>query len=264
MESEFVNSRFLVESANVKFPSLPTESGEVLFVHPDSFIDFVENHLNSIQVPFTLLTHGSDYTFPYHYRKQSFKLLRNPFLIQWYAQNCIEPVGKLKQIPIGLNYKDPASWQEYQSTIEKLRKNSPEKRNKILGNFQFQMNTYYRFDRHDAVEKIPKPLIEYQEERLPIIQMLEHMATYKFIASPFGNGFDCHRTWEALAVGCIPIIHTSGLDPMFKGLPVLIIINWSDITEELLDSFFPETSQLEKLTQKYWVNLLYAPANTLT
>jgi hypothetical protein len=78
------------------------------------------------------------------------------------------------------------------------------------------------------------------------------MINYKYVLSPHGNGLDCHRTWEALILGCIPIMKTSALDPMFDGLPVLIVKNWSDVTQELLDTFVPQTN-LEKLHTSYWL-----------
>ena len=31
------------------------------------------------------------------------------------------------------------------------------------------------------------------------------MSRHAFVYSPIGNGFDCHRTWEALSLGCIVI-----------------------------------------------------------
>lgn len=31
------------------------------------------------------------------------------------------------------------------------------------------------------------------------------MSQHAFVYSPIGNGFDCHRTWEALCLGCIVI-----------------------------------------------------------
>ena len=81
------------------------------------------------------------------------------------------------------------------------------------------------------------------------------MIKYKYVISPHGNGLDCHRTWESLALGCIPIIKTSPLDRMFEGLPVLIVKNWSDITQELLNTFEP-SGNLDKLRLNYWNELL--------
>ena len=58
------------------------------------------------------------------------------------------------------------------------------------------------------------------------------MIKYRFIISPHGNGLDCHRTWEALALGCYPIIKSSPLDCMFEGLPVIIVNNWNEVTPD--------------------------------
>ncbi len=57
---------------------------------------------------------------------------------------------------------------------------------------------------------------------------------YAFVISPHGNGVDCHRTWEALALGCVPIVRTSPLDALYEGLPVLIVSNWCEVTADFL------------------------------
>jgi hypothetical protein len=56
------------------------------------------------------------------------------------------------------------------------------------------------------------------------------MAAHAFVASPHGNGLDCHRTWEALALGCIPIVKRSPIDKVFQGLPVWIVGSWKEVT----------------------------------
>ena len=84
------------------------------------------------------------------------------------------------------------------------------------------------------------------------------MSTYTFVLSPFGNGMDCHRTWEALCLGCIPILKAPNFRIMFENLPVLIVDNWSEVNNELLlktiDEFKQRTFNYEKLSLKYWIN----------
>jgi hypothetical protein len=51
-----------------------------------------------------------------------------------------------------------------------------------------------------------------------------------FAPSPAGNGLDCHRTWEALYLGAVPVV----LEKEFCGdenWPVLVVNSW----QELLD-----------------------------
>jgi large-conductance mechanosensitive channel len=78
------------------------------------------------------------------------------------------------------------------------------------------------------------------------------------VISPFGNGMDCHRTWEALVLGCITIVSSSGMNELFKDLPALIVNNWSDVTQDLLDNtieeFNKKTFNYEKLQLNYWKN----------
>ena len=57
------------------------------------------------------------------------------------------------------------------------------------------------------------------------------MIKYKWIISPHGNGLDCHRTYEAIALGCIPIVKTSTLDILYKDMPIIIVDNWSQILQ---------------------------------
>ena len=69
---------------------------------------------------------------------------------------------------------------------------------------------------------------------------------------------DCIRTWESLCLGCIVIVKKSGLDHLYDELPVLIVNEWHDITEELLyqtiDIFSNTQFNMEKITMKYWID----------
>jgi hypothetical protein len=49
-----------------------------------------------------------------------------------------------------------------------------------------------------------------------------------FVPSPAGNGLDCHRTWEAMYLGCVPVV----LKSEFCGddsWPVFVVNQWSDL-----------------------------------
>ena len=41
-------------------------------------------------------------------------------------------------------------------------------------------------------------------------QVWQAMALYGFVAAPVGHGLDTHRTWEALALGCIVLVEVRG------------------------------------------------------
>jgi hypothetical protein len=58
---------------------------------------------------------------------------------------------------------------------------------------------------------------------------------YKFVVSPQGNGIDCHRHYEALLAGAIPIIDAHHLLlEKYRDLPVLWTEDYGEITESYL------------------------------
>jgi len=64
---------------------------------------------------------------------------------------------------------------------------------------------------------------------------------YKFVISPEGNGVDCHRHYEALIAGCIPIMeYNPFIERKYKGCPILFTKDFSEITEEYLLAKYEE------------------------
>lgn len=84
---------------------------------------------------------------------------------------------------------------------------------------------------------------------------------YKFVISPRGAGEDCHRTWEALHIGCIPIVLSSNLDELYHDLPILVVNSWDEITLSLLEESYDNIQKrkmengycMEKVTLQYWI-----------
>jgi hypothetical protein len=59
--------------------------------------------------------------------------------------------------------------------------------------------------------------------------------------SPEGNGIDCHRHYEALMAGCIPIIERNPLvEAKYAGCPVLWTDDYSEITPPYLELMYAE------------------------
>ncbi len=65
--------------------------------------------------------------------------------------------------------------------------------------------------------------------------------SYKFVVSPEGNGIDCHRHYEALLAGAIPIMeHNPLVEKKYAGLPILYTTDYSELTEEYLNIKYAE------------------------
>ena len=60
----------------------------------------------------------------------------------------------------------------------------------------------------------------------------------RFVASPAGHGRDCYRTWEALALGAIPVMrilpNASADRSKFENVPVIWVRDWEEVTPSFL------------------------------
>ena len=75
--------------------------------------------------------------------------------------------------------------------------------------------------------------------KIPYIDYINMLSKYKFIISPEGNGIDCHRHYEAILCGCIPIIeYNKDIEKKYDGLPVLYTTDYSEITPQYLNQIY--------------------------
>jgi hypothetical protein len=234
-------------------------------------MDFL-SYLPLINYKFILVSGDSDTTVPYEsfFDKSFFyTLINSEKLIHWFSQNCVIDHPKLTRIPIGLDYhtlsereykwgkqKTPVKQEEDLISVKNSSLPFWEREIKCYSNFHFHFYKYGQ-DRKDAISQIPKNLVFYEENEVPRIESWKKQSTYSFVISPHGNGLDCHRTWEALIFGCIPIVKSSNIDALYDELPVLIVKEWSDITLELLtktvNNLKCRTFNYNKLTLEFWV-----------
>jgi len=51
-----------------------------------------------------------------------------------------------------------------------------------------------------------------------------------FVISPPGNGIDCHRTWESIYLGSVPVVKRGFLaDSLLAKLPILAVNEWQEV-----------------------------------
>ena len=104
-----------------------------------------------------------------------------------------------------------------------------------------------------------------------LVPMYASFSRYMYWLSPFGAGLDCHRTWEAMFVGSIPIVPRSSLDSIYEDgdLPILVVDDLRSVSEELLLAHAPRFAHLErdfprnKLLQAYWNHFAVAKRQKL-
>lgn len=73
------------------------------------------------------------------------------------------------------------------------------------------------------------------------VQYFSKLPHYKFVISPEGNGIDCHRHYEALMAGCIPIVeHNDEIKEKYGNVPILYTTDYSEITPSYLEKKYEE------------------------
>lgn len=85
----------------------------------------------------------------------------------------------------------------------------------------------------DLARSVPKTLVP--RHRLSVARHREEMSDAYFVFSPPGNGPDCHRTWEAIYRGAIPIVLRRAWAFESLNLPVLVVDDWDEAIELLSD-----------------------------
>jgi hypothetical protein len=243
-----------------------------IYVCSEALRSFITAILPNIHIPFILVTGDSDlsiYREAIHADEFN-TLVESPFLRKWFAQNlllpdCISQImnihsdrqrkdiilhNKLVQLPIGLDYHTVSNCPNHRWSTPEDVDTSPVGQELTMVRIMQKMQPFYErtikifsnahlvYDRHgerEAAKKtIPPELVYAVSDFVPRTKTWNMMTEYAFVLSPYGNGMDCHRTWEALCLGAIPIIRGHVFDSMFEGLPVLIVDEWSQITNDLL------------------------------
>ena len=113
---------------------------------------------------------------------------------------------------------------------------------------------------------INRPGVEWIE-RATRSELWARYGEFAFVVSPRGYGKDCHRTWEALALGSAVIVsRDSFMAPLYEDLPVVQISDWREVTAENLAKWKRElgarwhTFRFEKLRTDFWLEAINAAA----
>lgn len=251
----------IFDETTTGFDPAKVKTGDLIFVKTDwEYLEafFTEYHPH-IAHPYILLTHNSDHSAPGPFSRY----LDDPKILAWFAQNKGEEAHpKLHPVPIGVaNRHWGHGSPEVFSSLLSLAKNQ---NRPYLCYMNFAPSTYPKERPYVWDLFASKPWCAVSDVK-SISSYLKDLSRSKFVLSPRGNGLDCHRTWEALLMGAIPIVRSSSLDSLFADLPVLIVENWEVITESYLKEQYKrikqKTYQLDKLFIGYWLKLIRELSN---
>ncbi len=278
----FVSSRGLLKTCDIRNTKPRSSSamidfsehnklrhGGSIYVCQDAIGLFAAHILESIRMPFVLVSGDSD--MPLTSDVPGFEaILASQYLIGWYAQNLNAGGEKLHHLPIGLDYHTGWELKGYYETTElnpiqqemqlvsALRSSarSDQREIKAYCNWHFAM----RGNREDCFRRANGSACHYPASRVPRSLAWKQQSNFAFALCPEGAGMDCHRTWEAILLGSIPIVNRNSISPLFERLPVVIVDDWAEVTDQLLqDSFgrmIHKTYDFSSLFLHHWKSRL--------
>lgn len=249
-------------SKDEQFDPKDVQLGDTIFVEYDSLKRFGRKYLPKIKNRFVLITpnceSGTDNPQPGRFSN----FLESKKIAAWFVQNIDrEPSERVIPIPIGLANQ---VWPHGQvSILDPISASAPPAGGEgrdcfVYVNFSVSTNIAARKPCLDHFLALSTSLVK---QATSFNEYLEDLSHTLFVVSPPGNGLDCHRTWEALLMGCYPIVLSSTLNPLYENLPVVIVSNWSEVTEEFLqkkrEEFKSRSWNYEKLYAPYWYQKVF-------
>lgn len=239
--------------------------------------------------PFILISHNSDgyitdnprpiNTLKTHHHADIRLIPKN--LHKWYGCMIESKHEKISSIPIGVENNE--HFGNKGEIIKEINKYKIEKKNDklIYVNFKISNNYLERIQAYNAIKNsnfctfTDKMFTEQQinppKEPFPFVNKENYekfayeVKSHKFVLCPTGNGLESHRLWETLYLGSIPIVRRNINYSFYEDkLPILMIDNWEEITDKLLEEKYIEIEnkqknfyyKLEMLNFSFWKDLI--------
>ncbi len=265
-------------SPDIDFGAVHLAGGSI-YCCTDALENFAHRVIDSISIPFVLVSGDADTVVsPQALGMQVFeKIVSHPTLLRWHAQNPVVEHKKLNFLPIGLDYH--TMW-ERPGVLGGVERQSPfEQERSLLGvrsrssaaarreprlycDWHHSLNRPGRQDspnrraRVECLDRIDKSVCHFEPAFLPRDRGWARQAEFAFVLCPEGNGPDTHRFWEALVLGCVPVVRRNSLSAFLSDLPVLVVDEWQEISagylRDSLEFFCGGKFNYAKLFLEYW------------
>lgn len=180
-------------------------------------------------------------------------------IVYWFAKNAVACGNQIEGLPGGLanNYHPHGRFEVITDSIAK----PPDITNLVHCCFALDTNIDERVAAWRAVYKAlwstTNVFTSHQAHPLSYEQYISDMHKHVMTVSPEGNGIDCHRTWEAMYLGLVPIVKRSPAMSWFTNYPIIFVDSWPQVKD--LDWLLHERRRVlerpfdrAKLYTNYW------------
>jgi len=226
------------------------EDGNIIFTSPEHLECLLNVLVTSNTKKYFLITHHSDIEI----NLENSTILHDPNLIHWFAQNNTITHHKITSIPIGLEdlrYYNNGVVSDF--TSERSRFLITPRLPLIAYGFNDNTNLLVRLNLRNIIGSCSNMVEISGNSRHYRHQLARHM----FVVSPQGNGIDCHRTWEALYLGVIPIVVDSHFYSKFPDFPGVVLSDWDELTDfansNLISTYRHHVSKLSRF-KHHWLD----------
>ena len=212
------------------------QQGDLIFAKTDMLDEFFQTRHPLITKPYILISSNSDHPSP----GPHLPVLKDATLFAWFGQNGDASHPKFHPLPIGFPNQE---WEHGNfTTLRNQAAKSPplsDRRWLLYINIGTGSNVN-RLSTVDHFKSWNREIVHFAE-RGSHEQYLQDIKHSLFVLSPPGNGIDCHRTWEAILMGAIPVILPSfSFGHLAQSAPVMIVENFKKLqSAELLAYRYP-------------------------
>jgi hypothetical protein len=287
------------------FKIVDTNEPKVIFLDTFTYknlVNFTINILPYLKHKFVLVIAGNDYMTPsgqfetnvkYYdipeWQSVKMKLIDHPNIIRIFVENLDMVHPKLEPIPLGMCFaKFDTYYHDILNGVKDIDYDKKDIEVLCQHNIHWKENAnpkswFYGY----ATERIAFNELAKKAPLNKLVHLVQHdikdtmwgvkvedfkanVLRSSFLICIHGGGLDpCPKVWEAILLGCIPIIKKSTVSDAFKCLPVVIVDEMDEktITLENLDKWYDEfipyykdkekrKEVLYKLSQKYWIDYI--------
>ena len=212
---------------------------------------------------YKLITHNSDWSVSKCLESMGLLIEKLPKNLKWYAQNVDIEHPQIFSIPIGLENPEWHKKQQKTNKISYINKYAP-KTSEFISLAYFNIATNPRRKAiYDYLSQFDWCTTKITENGTGFDEYLDLINRSIFCICPEGNGIDTHRIWEALYLGCIPVVEDCVNIRFYKDLPIYICDSFFTLTrDKLIDKHMEIIANMPNynnsmLKMEYWREKIY-------
>ncbi|CAK9052294.1 unnamed protein product [Durusdinium trenchii] len=237
---------------------LAAEGPIVAFVEMRYLPEFLDLLGGASTPPFVLVTCGSDAPLTQQLQE---RLLAVSGFRACYSSNLHVPSYELKEVfhPLPVGFLPGRLNAQNEALLRRAPRASPRDGRLLV---PWMRSWRLRRSYWSLLESEPYRPLVVLSDKLNFKDYLLQLSRHRYVLSPPGKGYDCTRTWEALAMGSMPLIlRDEDFDQrIYEHAGIRSLPAPEQLTPEILAEILSDEESVQRLDQsqlyvKHWTNL---------